>query len=415
MTNVEPLPGQKILCPRCGHVLARYSKDPVTKGLALSITGLFLILPALFLDLVTFNKLGLSEGGNVFQTVAAFIEQEFYFVALVVFLGSMFFPLLKLALLFSVTLSLKLKKYFPALPTLFKLYCHLDEWAMLEVYLLGILVTVIKMYHSTDIVFNTGFYCFIALVFIIIAASHSVNKKRFWKIIEETSPLNDHHHNKIIDKIVPKNGTTAAANNLMTCHDCEKLLPIVSQKTENTQKCPRCGSAVHLRKPRSIERTWALILAATIFLFPANLLPIMRVDFLGIPSNSTILDGIILFFQDGSYGIAFIILLASVLIPIFKVVGLSIVLLTIRLNRARHLRQKIIMFRIIEFIGRWSMLDIFVIAVLGAFINFGFLTTIESASGATYFCLVVITTMFGALAFDPRLMWDIENYQQQEE
>lgn len=139
----------------------------------------------------------------------------------------------------------------------------------------------------------------------------------------------------------------------------------------------------------------------------------MRVDFLGIPSNSTIIDGIKLFFQDGSYIIALIILTASILIPIFKIVGLTIALLTIKFNRPRFLRQKTAMFRFIEFIGRWSMLDIFVIALLGFFVNFGFLSSIETAPAATYFCLVVITTMFAALTFDPRIMWDLVSSEAQ--
>ena len=137
--------------------------------------------------------------------------------------------------------------------------------------------------------------------------------------------------------------------------------------------------------------------------------------FLGIPSNSTILDGIIIFFQEGSYFIALIILTASILIPIFKIVGLTIILLTIKFKRVKYLRQKTSMYRFIEFIGRWSMLDIFVIALLGFFINFGFLSSIETAPAATYFCLVVVTTMLAAITIDPRLMWDLLESEERDE
>jgi paraquat-inducible protein A len=104
-----------------------------------------------------------------------------------------------------------------------------------------------------------------------------------------------------------------------------------------------------------------------------------------------------------------IILAASILIPIFKITGLTIILLSIRLRQKQYIRQQTAMFRLIEFIGRWSMLDIFVVALLGFFVNFGFLSSIETAPGATYFCLVVVTTMFAAIAFDPRLLWDVVN------
>ena len=132
----------------------------------------------------------------------------------------------------------------------------------------------------------------------------------------------------------------------------------------------------------------------------------MQVDFLGVPERSTILDGILYFFKHGSYGIGAIILTASILVPLFKVVGMLIILLTIQSRRGRYLVQKAKMFRFIEFIGRWSMLDIFVVALMTVLVNFGFLTSIHTAPGATYFALVVITTMIAALAFDPRIMWD---------
>jgi paraquat-inducible protein A len=132
----------------------------------------------------------------------------------------------------------------------------------------------------------------------------------------------------------------------------------------------------------------------------------MQVDFLGVPASSTILDGIIYFFQEGSLFIGLIILVASVLVPLFKIVGLAILLLSRRPCGIFLLQQKARMFRIIAFIGRWSMLDIFVIALLAALVDFGFFTTINVAPAATYFAVVVTLTMLAALTFDPRLMWD---------
>jgi paraquat-inducible protein A len=132
----------------------------------------------------------------------------------------------------------------------------------------------------------------------------------------------------------------------------------------------------------------------------------MRVDFLGVPDRSTILDGINYFFKEGSFGIGLIILSASILIPLFKIIGMLIILQTIRSGRNRFLKQKATMFRFIEFIGRWSMLDIFVVSLLTVLVNFGFLTSIHTAPAATFFCLVVVSTMIAALVFDPRIMWD---------
>jgi paraquat-inducible protein A len=408
--KVAPSQGHKATCPRCGRILLRYCRETIARSLALAYTGLFLYFPAVFLPLLTFQKLGMSESGTILQTILKFIHQEYYIVAIVVFLAAVVFPFIKLSFLATVSTCLALRKHPFFLGRLFRAHCFLDEWAMLEVYLLGISITVVKMHHSTEISFNLGFYCFAALVLVTLAASLTICRESFWALIESRGqsgqqfPLSP-------PTIRLSSGDTAASHNLVLCRECGKLIPSLPDNIDDEHFCDRCGARLHLRKPASISRTWAFIATAAILIFPANLLPMMHVEFMGIPSKSTILDGIRQFFQDGSYIIAMIILAASILIPLFKIVGLAIVLLTVSLKRRRFLRHKTIMYRFIEFIGRWSMLDIFVIALLGFFINFGFLTTVETAPAATYFCLVVISTMLATLTFDPRLMWDMESHE----
>lgn len=190
------------------------------------------------------------------------------------------------------------------------------------------------------------------------------------------------------------------------CHDCHKLQYLGEI---HEVPCPRCGAAIHYRKPNSIARTWALVLTALVLSFPANLLPIMRVDFMGSSDASTIMDGIIYFFQEGSYGIGAVILTASILVPCFKIIGIILILLSIQFRWQSWLRHKTILFRIIEFIGRWSMLDIFVIALLHVLVEFGFITSIVAAPASNYFTGVVLATMFAAITFDSRLIWDADS------
>ena len=197
---------------------------------------------------------------------------------------------------------------------------------------------------------------------------------------------------------------TAREAGFLLCHDCHKLIADAGEDTP--ERCPRCEAAIHLRKPSSLARTWALVLTAVVLSLPANILPIMRVDFLGTADYSTIMDGIIYFFKEGSYGIGIIILTASILVPCFKIIGIILILLSIHYKWKTWLKHKTLLFRSIEFIGRWSMLDIFVIALLQALVSFGNLTSIEVASAATYFTGVVLSTMFAAITFDPRLLWD---------
>ncbi len=411
LRKIPPPQGHKTVCPRCGHILLHSCREPVTRTLALTSAALLLFLPAIYLPLLTFQKLGMRESGNLLQTILEFIHQDYYFVAVAVFCATIVFPLVKLSLLFVVTTCLKIGKYPSFLGGFFKIYCFLNEWAMLEVYLLGIMITMIKMYHSTDISFNSGFFCFTGLVLATMSASLTICKESFWALIESRGQSGLQQYQKTVHSLSFSLGETAASHNLILCRHCGKLLPAPPHNSGNS-RCDRCGAKLHMRTPASISKTWALVITAVLLVFPANLLPIMHLEFLGVPSKSTILDGIRQFFQDGSYFIAIIILTASILIPLFKIIGLSIVLLTVNRRRRRFLRQKTIMFRFIEFIGRWSMLDIFVIALLGFFINFGFLTSIETAPAATYFCLVVISTMLATLTFDPRLMWDITSPEQ---
>ncbi len=197
---------------------------------------------------------------------------------------------------------------------------------------------------------------------------------------------------------------TAISAGLALCHVCKKVLP---SEEQDELFCPRCGARVHLRKTDSMARTWAFLITAAILLFPANLLPIMRVNHFGVYESSTILDGIIYFFQDGSYGIGLIILVASILVPAFKIVGIGMVLLSVHFRWQSWSRHKTLMFRGIEFVGRWSMLDIFVVALLQAIVDFAPLTSVEVGPGARYFTGVVLFTLFATVSFDLRLIWDI--------
>lgn len=199
---------------------------------------------------------------------------------------------------------------------------------------------------------------------------------------------------------------TAMALGYMACHDCGYLLNAGETSSAVSLACPRCNADVHYRKHQSIPTTWALLITAAILFLPANLLPIMRVDFLGSSEYSTIMDGILYFFDVEEYGIGLIIFIASVLVPLFKMVGLSIILLSIQFKWKKGLRHKTAMFRFIEFVGRWSMLDIFVIALMATLVEFGNFTATYAAPAASYFAAVVVCTMLAAHTFDSRLLWD---------
>ncbi|WP_095107733.1 paraquat-inducible protein A [Pseudomonas sp. Irchel 3E20] len=187
----------------------------------------------------------------------------------------------------------------------------------------------------------------------------------------------------------------------MECHELNRQVPDTDEQT-----CTRCGALVHARRPNSLMRTWALLVTAAILYIPANLLPIMTVSSLGKGEPSTIMSGVIQLVQHGMLPIAAVVFIASILVPTFKLVGIALLLFSVQRHQPLSARQRIIMYRFIEFIGRWSMLDIFVIAILVALVNFGRLASIEANLGAAAFSSVVILTMLAAVTFDPRLIWD---------
>ncbi|WP_372876808.1 paraquat-inducible protein A [Pseudomonas sp.] len=191
---------------------------------------------------------------------------------------------------------------------------------------------------------------------------------------------------------------------LLVCHECHKLNK--QEPANHRQFCSRCGGVIHARRPDSLVRTWALLLTAAILYIPANLLPIMTVNSLGRGQSDTIMSGIVELANLGMLPIAAVVFIASILVPIFKMVGISLLLYSVQRHQPMSVRQRIVMYRFIEWIGRWSMLDIFVIAILVAVVRFGSLASIEPGLGAMAFASVVILTMLAALTFDPRLIWD---------
>jgi len=190
---------------------------------------------------------------------------------------------------------------------------------------------------------------------------------------------------------------------IIVCGECHKLEYL---REDEVQHCTRCGGRLHARRPNSIARTWALLITAAILYIPANVLPIMTVNFLGKGAPSTIMGGVLELIHADMLPIALVVFVASILVPTFKLVGIGMLLYSVQRHQPMSAQQRILMYRFIEWIGRWSMLDIFVIAILVTVVNFGNLASIQANLGAAAFATVVILTMIAAVTFDPRLIWD---------
>lgn len=199
---------------------------------------------------------------------------------------------------------------------------------------------------------------------------------------------------------------TAARSGLMNCHACHQLSRIPPLLSEGEAICPRCEAHLHLRKPNSISRTWALLIAAYILYIPANLLPVMTVISFGKGEADTILSGVKELIHAGMLPIALLVFFASITVPVLKLLALTYLLLSVQYKSQWRPRERTKLYRMTEVVGRWSMIDIFMISILIALVKLDAVATIEPGPGAISFAAVVILTMFAAMSFDPRLIWD---------
>ena len=193
---------------------------------------------------------------------------------------------------------------------------------------------------------------------------------------------------------------TAAAQGLASCHTCYKLA------SATLHRCPRCGAALHLRLTDSLPRTVALLITAVILYVPANVLPIMITEQLGRAVDSTILGGVVFLWKHGSYPVASVIFIASGLVPLGKMLALAVLCWAASRGEVTRPQEHAVLYRVTEFVGRWSMVDVFVVAILVALIQLGGVLSIRPGAAGLAFAGVVMISMLAAESFDPRLIWD---------
>lgn len=199
-------------------------------------------------------------------------------------------------------------------------------------------------------------------------------------------------------------GVSAASQGFCSCHVCNLVSRPKPQVAD--PRCPRCQARLHFRRPESLMRCWALLIAAYILYIPANLMIMMETGTLISYRTDTIMSGVVHLWHSGNQGIAMIVFIASILVPLFKLVVLTLLLLSVRRGSTWGIRHRVLLYRVVEQVGRWSMLDIFVVTLLAALVQIQSLAVVRAGPAAMAFGAVVVLTMFAAMAFDPRLMWD---------
>ena len=192
---------------------------------------------------------------------------------------------------------------------------------------------------------------------------------------------------------------------LLVCTDCRATVRAIHS---TNARCPRCGAAIHPRKPNSLATTAALVVSAAVLYVPANVLPVMHMHTFFGDEDDTIMSGVLSLLQEGSWPLALLVFIASIVVPLLKLIAMGWLLLAVRRKSPGSALQRSKLFRLVEFIGRWSMLDVYAIALLVALVQIRSLATIHAGLGALAFATVVVLTMLSAQTFDERLLWDIE-------
>ncbi len=408
-------------CLRCGHQLHRHRPASLDRTLAFALTGLILFVVANSFPFLSFEMQGQRTETTLFSGVADLTEQGKGEVAAVVFFTAILAPGLQLLLLLIVLTPLKLGRGLPpGYPTLFRWFKTMVPWGMMDVFLIGILVSVVKLADMATIVPGTSLFAFVILIFVLAAAQASLDSDIVWERVTLPQRL----------RRPPR-----AGERVLGCDVCELVVPeqeairqpgpvaqveaqlearlgassgqvLASSLNDPPLRCPRCTDILHRRKPMSIQRTWALVLAALAFYVPANVFPVMTVTSLGQTQSDTIFSGVVFLLEHGMLPLAAILFIASIFVPLLKLLILIFLLVSVQLRSRWRPRDRTRLYRITEAIGRWSMVDVYVVTILVALVHLGNLASIQAEAGAVFFCAVVILTMFAAMAFDPRLIWD---------
>lgn len=192
---------------------------------------------------------------------------------------------------------------------------------------------------------------------------------------------------------------------LLVCTHCRATVRAIGS---TRTLCPRCRAPIHARKPHSIATTTALVVSAAVLYIPANLLPVMRMHTFFSDESDTIMSGVLSLLDEGSWPLALLVFLASIVVPLLKLIAMSWLLFSVARKSPGHPGQRSKLFRLVEFIGRWSMLDVYAVAILVALVQIRSLATIRVGLGALAFGAVVVLTMLAAQSFDERLLWDMQ-------
>ncbi len=389
-TIVALSPDHSLVCYNCNSLLHSGHGKWLNTATAVVVASLILFFISNFFPFLTLEVGGQAQTATILDGVGALIERNQWLLAGLVFTTIFLFPLFEIAAYLYLLIPYSMNKRLPGQHHVLRMMIRAQDWSMLEIFMLSVVVTSVKLTDMAELYLEPGAYAFFVLVGMLMLAYAKLDRRKLWAWMN----TNNYYH-------------TVENEYAYDCHICQAL--VGESIVDEYKSCPRCESELHRRIPQSMQKTFALILAATILYIPANLLPMMTYTSLGVTESDTIFSGVIELIAADLWWIATVVFIASIVVPIAKLVIMYYLLWAVHAKIRIGARHRAALYRISEIIGRWSMVDVFVVTLLVALVQFGFIYTVEPGSAIIAFGAVVVLTMIAVETFDPRLLWDAKD------
>lgn len=405
--SAELRAGEWSACARCGAQLA-YARAPGFEStLALSLAAGIGLVIAMATPFLEFAFRGRRAVGHLSTGIELLWTTGFEPLAVLVAATVLVAPLCVIGGLIAVAAPLRWGRCPRYVARVYRFVLWVRPWAMLEVFLLGALVAVVKLGQLASVDLHGGFYAIIAVVPLMLAALDALDPRAVWQAVDAAQG----ERAAAGPSYASASEVASQASPMLTCSVCSLrtaslAAPEAGIQPPATQRCPRCGEPLVWRRPFAVQRSVALLLAAAILYVPANVLPVLRLDLMGRGQADTILEGVESLIAGGLWEVAILVFFASFLVPGLKIFGLGGLLWSLRRPVSHRTVARTRLYRVIDQVGRWSMIDVFMTAVLVGLVQLGAIATIVPGMGAMCFAAVVVLTLYAARSFEPRALWD---------
>jgi paraquat-inducible protein A len=392
-------PGARAVCQRCDAVLRHTRRDPLLLPFALNISALILFVLGASLTLMSVTTAGQQRIADLVTGPTEMEHYGLWEISMVVLVTTVAAPLARVLSMLAVLIGLRLNRPPVELRTIYAWVEHLRPWSMVEIYLLGLYVAYVRLSGIATVDIGPAVYALGGLMVVMVLADYTLDDQAVWEAME---PVNRRRRRTLdANQATPDRPAPDTHRWRIGCDTCG----LVSRAAPG-MRCSRCGFHLRVRRPNAIARTWAFSIAAVVLYIPANIYPVLTVVRFGSGEPNTILGGVRELLDIGMWPLAALVFFASIAVPVLKLIGLGVLLISTRTGTAWALHDRTVLYRIVDAIGRWSMIDIFMESILVALVQFGKLASVYPGPGAVAFAAVVILTMLAARSFDPRLMWD---------